>query len=461
MQKPKGGRFLMYTRIRAFGTESALSEGARLEAIARVVPCHLVAQVLQSCHCKQQRIRKLCLSLTVYLLIAMNLFAQERLALVLGRLLVTFRWLCTYEASQPAGDAAILYRRKQLGVAPMVELFHRICRPLGIEQTQGAFLCGLRLMAIDGKQINLYDNKELEKYFGRPATGRGQAAFPQARLVSLVEIGTHAYVDAGVWPLAMHEREAALRLLRSVVAGMLLLVDRGLYSQQMIARVCAKGAHVLFRVPAHVKPTFLKRLPDGSWWVTLTGDPQVYRLIVYTIWDHNNPGHKRTYRLLTTLLDPLAAPGQELALCYHERWEIEQVYDETENRLLGGSAPLRSRSVTGVIQEIYALLIAHYCVRAVMHDAALLKEIDVDTLSFTAAVVVIEETIPLFQITPPEAHPVLYERLLKDIAAQPVQQRPPRSYPRVVKRKMSNFPLKRAEHKGRRCLPYKQAIGLI
>jgi len=451
----------MYTKIRACGIESALSEGARLQAIARVVPCHLVAQVLDACHCKQQRIRKLCLSLTVYLLIAMNLFAQERLALVLGRLLVTFRWLGTDAASQPASDAAILYRRKQLGVAPMVELFHRVCRPLALEQTQGAFLFGLRLMALDGKQINLYDNKELEKHFGRPATGRGQAAFPQARLVSLVEIGTHAYVDAGVWPLAMHERECALRLIRSVVAGMLLLVDRGLYSQQMIARVCAQGAHVLFRVPAHVKPRFLKRLPDGSWQVTLTGDPQVYRLIIYTIWDQNNPGHKRTYRLLTTLLDPVAAPGQELALCYHQRWEIEQVYDETESQLLGGSAPLRSRSVTGVIQEIYALLLAHYAVRSVMHDAALLAGVDADTLSFTATVVIIQETIPLLQLAPPADYPALYERLLKDIADHPVQQRPPRSFPRVVKRKMSNFPLKRAEHRGRICLPYKRAISLI
>jgi hypothetical protein len=451
----------MYTRIRQSSAKSALSEGARLQAIQQVVPCHLVTEVLHACHCKQQRLRKLCLSLTVYLLIAMHLFAQERLALVLGRLLVTFRWLGTDAASQPAGDAAILYRRKQLGVAPLVELFHRVCRPLAVAQTKGAFLFGLRLMAMDGKQINLYDNPELEKHFGRPKTARGQAAFPQARLVSLVEIGTHAYIDAGVWPLAVHEREGALRLIRSVVAGMLLLVDRGLYSQQMIARARAQGAHVLFRVPAHVKPRFLKRLPDGSWRVTLTGDPTVYRLIVYTIEDQNNPGNKRTYRLLTTLLDPVVAPGQELALCYHERWEIEQVYDETENRLLGGSAPLRSRSVTGVLQEIYALLLAHYSVRAVMHDAALLKEIDVDTLSFTAAVVVIEETIPLFQIAAPELYPQLYERLLNDIAAHPVQQRPPRSFPRVVKRKMSNFPLKRAEHQGRRCLPYKRAISLI
>jgi hypothetical protein len=451
----------MYNRIRHAGAMSAPMEVLRLQAIEQYVPLGVVSEVLRHHQCKEMRVRKLYLSLIVYLLITMNLFAHERLALVLGRLTIAFRWLFTDESDRPATDAAILYRRKQVGVAPMVELFHRVCRPLGVEQTKGVFLFGLRLMAIDGKQFNLYDNEELDAYFGRPKTGRGQAAYPQARLVSLAEIGTHAYVDAGIWPLSVHERDCALRLTRSLVAGMLLLVDRGLYSKEMIARTRDRGAHVLFRMPGHVKPRFLKRLPDGSWLVRLTDDPHIYRLIHYTIWDTNNPGHRQNYRLLTTLLDPFAAPGQELALAYHERWGIEQVYNETENHLLGGSAPLRSRSVTGVLQEIYALLIAHYCVRAAMHDAALLADVDADRLSFTAAAVVIEQTIPLLQIAAPELHPLLYERMLKDIAAQLVQQRPPRWFPRAVKRKMSNFPLKRAGQHGRRCAPYRQAIHLI
>jgi hypothetical protein len=451
----------MYNGIRRARAKSAPREAARLQAIEEYVPLSVVSEVLEHHQCKEMRVRKLWMSLVVYLVIAMSLFAHERLALVLGRLAVTLRWLAAEEPVASASDAAILYRRKQLGVAPMVELFHRVCRPLAVKQTKGAFLFGLRLMAIDGKQINLYDNAELEKHFGRPTTSRGAAAFPQARLVSLVEIGTHAYIDAGIWPLSVHERDCALRLVRSLVAGMLLLVDRGLYSKEMIARVRSQGAHVLFRVPAHVKPSVSKRLPDGSCLVRLADDPHVYRLIRYTIWDKNNPGHGQTYRLLTTLLDPFTAPGRELALAYHERWGIESTYDETETHLLGGSAPLRSRSVIGVVQEVFALLIAHYTVRAAMHDAALLKEVDPDRLSFTATVVVLQATIPLFQVAAPELRPVLFSRMLADIAAQQVQQRPPRSFPRAVKRKMSNFPLKKPGQHGRKCSPYRQAVRLI
>jgi len=451
----------MYYRIRQTKPESALTEVARLRAIEEFVPWNLVTDVLLRHHCKEKRVRKLCMGIIVYLLIAMNLFARERLALVLGRMTIAFRWLFAYEEMSSANDAAIFYRRKQLGVAPMVELFHRVCRTLATEQTKGAFLFGLRLMGMDGKQFNLDDNPQMESYFGRPKTDRGQAAFPQGRLVSLVELGTHAYVDAGVWPLSVHERDAAKRLMRSVTPGMLLLVDRGLYSKEMVTRASAQGAHVLFRLPSHVKPTTVKRLPDGSLLVRLTGDTQIYRMIRYTLRDTNNPGHAQIYRLLTTLLDPFTAPGRELALAYHQRWGIEQVYDETENHLLGGCAPLRSRTVTGVLQEIYALLIAHYAVRAVMHDAALLADVDPDTLSFTATVTVIEETIPLLQMAAPDIQDLLYIRLLKEIAVHKVQQRSPRSYPRVVKRKMSNFPLKRAGHQGRRCLTYRQAVCLI
>jgi hypothetical protein len=451
----------MYYRIRQTKSESSLSEAARLQAIEQVVPRSLVSEVLEQYQCKEKRVRKLSMEIVVYLLIGMNLFARERLALVLGRMLLVYRWLFAEEETTSPNDAAIVYRRKQLGVAPMAQLFHRVCRPLATQKTKGAFLFGLRLMAIDGNTINLDDNPALAAHFGRPATGRGQAAFPQARLVSLVELGTHAYVDAGLWPLAVHERDAAKRLLRSVTSEMLLLVDRGLYSKEMVERVVARGAHVLFRLPSHVKPTTLKRLSDGSLLVRLAGDQQIYRLIRYTLCDTNNPGHKRTYRLLTTLLNPSAAPGRELALAYHERWQIERVYNETETQLLGGSAPLRSRSVAGVLQEVYALLMAHYAVRAVMHDAALRAGVDPDRLSFRAAVTIITETILLLQMASPTLQSLLYERMLKDIAAQEVQQRPPRSYPRVVKRKMSKFPLKRSTHHGRTCKPYRDAVRLI
>jgi hypothetical protein len=460
----------MQLRIRQIGIDSAPSDVTRLEALERVVPMDLVEEVLTQHHAHEQRCRKLSMHQVVYLVIAMNLFARERLALVLERLLHIWRWLFAKEEIRSPNDSAIHQRRHQLGVAPMVALFHRVCRPLATKKTRGAFLFGLRKMAIDSKVLNLFDHPGLVGYFGRPS-GRGKAAFPQARLVTLEEVGTHATLDAGVWPLAVHERRGAKRLLRSVGAGMVVFLDRGLCSAEMIEAIYERGAQVIARLPAHVKPRLVRRLCDGTClvWMIPTGRrvPKgqqgiLVRLIAYTIDDPTNPGHGKTYRLVTTLLDPQRYPAQTLAVCYHERWSIEETYDELEVHLLHGSTPLRSRTVTGVLQEIYALLIAHYAVRALMHEAAVRADTDPDTLSFTATVTLVVEAIRDFQLAAPCLHELLFDRLLREIASHRVQQRPPRSNPRVVKRKMSNFPLKRSANRGSRTgLPYRKAIRLI
>lgn len=209
----------MQLKIRNIGVDSAPSDVKRLEALERIVPLDIVQEVLKQHHAQEQRCRKLAMHQVVYLLLAMNLFAKERLGLVLERLLHTWRWLFAEHDSPSPNDSAIHYRRDQLGAAPMVTLFHRVCRPLATQQTRGAFLFGLRKMAMDSTVFNLFDNQALDRHFGRPKTGRGKAAFPQARVVTLAEVGTHATVDAGVWPLSVHERCGARRLVRSVEAG--------------------------------------------------------------------------------------------------------------------------------------------------------------------------------------------------------------------------------------------------
>lgn len=461
----------MQLRIRQNGFESAQSEVTRLQAIERAIPLATVDQILEQHQCQEQRFRKLGMRQIVYLVIAMNLFARQRLGLVLERLLHTWHWLFAPETQRTPTDAAIHYRRAQLGVAPIVALLHQVCRPLATPQTRGAFLFGLRLMAIDSKCINVADTPETDRYFGRPSSGRGKGAFPQARLVTLEEIGTHATVDAGVWPVNTSERTGAQRLLRSIVAGMLVLFDRGLYSYAMILAILARGGQVLCRLPAGVKPRFVRRLKDGSCLVLIAPaahhphsrqEGLLVRLITYTIQDPAHPGKRIVYRLVSTLLDPDRFAAQELAVAYHERWEIEEGYDELETHLLGGSDPLRSRSVTGILQEIYGLLLAHYAIRALMHEAAAKADIDPDLISFTASVTLVQEAIRDFQLAAACLHPLLWDRLLTEIASNRVQQRPPRFYPRVVKRKMSHFPLKRSTTRGyTKGLPYGQAISLI
>lgn len=165
---------------------------------------------------------------------------------------------------------------------------------------------------------------------------------------------------------------------------------------------------------------------------------------------------------MTTLTDTQQAPAASLACTYHERWEEEATIDEIKTHtLLAGR--LRSRKPLGVLQELYGLLLAHYAVRVLMHEAAVASEIDPDRLSFVHAVRVIGDAVPEFEMVAPAEYPRLYERLLSDLAEEVLPERRLRSNPRVVKRKMSKYKLKRPKHDRwpQPTRPFRDSVALI
>ena len=262
-------------------------------------------------------------------------------------------------------------------------------------------------------------------------------------------------VDAGFWPGHTSERVGGFRLLRSVGRGMLLMWDRGFHDFAMVVATRRRGAHVLSRLPAGVLPQVVRGVPDGSVLAYLLpsadarrrrGERILVRVITYSITDPTLPGYGEEHRVITTLLNPRLAPAHTVACAYHERWEIEVVIDEidTHQRLVGRT--LRSLTPVGVLQELYGVLLAHYAVRVLMHEAALHADVDPDRLSFVHALAIVRDAVPEFQMVAPGQQQALYARLLQDIAAKRLPARRARSNARVVKRKMSNFKLKRAEH---------------
>ena len=107
------------------------------------------------------------------------------------------------------------------------------------------------------------------------------------------------------------------------------------------------------------------------------------------------------YRLVTSVLDPQQGPAQELAALYHERWEIETALDELKTHLRGAQIVLRSKTPDLVRQEFYGLLMAHFAVRALMHEVALTANVDPDRLSYIHAVRVVRRKPPAFDAIPP------------------------------------------------------------
>ncbi|MHB0939215.1 MAG: IS4 family transposase [Armatimonadota bacterium] len=427
-----------------------LCQAVTIDALGRLVPRALVETLLCDLGLRTPRVRKLDLVLTVFLVIAMSLYTRESLGDVLAALVhaLRLRWPTTYRVPTPA---ALVYRRRQLGARPLAALFHRVCRPLATANTRGAFLGPYRLMTLDGTTQDVPDSPANVRAFGRGQNDSGPTAYPKIQCVYLAEAGTHAVVDAGLWPIAVNETIGAHRLVRSLTPGMLVLWDRGLHSYALVKAVRQRGAHVLSRVPADVRLRACALLPDGSYLAWLApgknspqrrDPPLLVRVIEYVLEHPQIPAHDRQYRLLTTVLDWRQLPAAELAEAYPQRWEAEILLDEMSVHQLLAHAPLRSRSPQGIVQELYGLLLAHYAVRAVMHEAAVAQDVDPDRLSFVQTLRTIRLYLPDLQHGGRRLRARRYRCMLEDVAAVQHPPRRDRYAPRLVKRRVHRYSLR-------------------
>jgi Insertion element 4 transposase N-terminal/Transposase DDE domain len=396
---------------------AALGDRPLLEALEAAIPDEAVAAAIEATGTREQRRRRLPTHLVVTLVVAMGLWAAESMRHVLAEVVAGWR-----EGAGRRGPwrlpstAAIVQARQRAGARLLRELFRAVAGPIAVAETPGAFLGGLRLMAVDGTTLDVADTPENARAFGRPTTHRGAkvGAFPQVRVIALIETGTHAICDAVLRPFRGGEAPPALRLLRSVGPGMLLLWDRGFHSYEMVRATSGRGAHFLGRTKGNVVLRPTEVLADGSFLASIYPTPQArrrgedgiaVRVIEYALDTPAGPGREK-YRLITSLLDERAFPAEQLAATYHERWEVETALDEVKVHQWAHPRPLRSKHPREVVQEVYGLLLAHLAIRTLMHQAALREGLDPDRLSFVGALRVLRRAIPRAQRTRPAALPL-------------------------------------------------------
>jgi hypothetical protein len=304
-----------------------LPDRIAIGVLTRTFPPELVDRVVTRTGRGEQRQRLLPARVVVYYTLAMCLFAQVGYEEVMRLLVEGLAWARRWQGSWQVPDKSSIARaRARLGPAPLRELFVEVARPLATRKTKGAWYRGWRLMALDGTTLDVPDTPANEAAFGRPTGGRGHGAFPQVRLVGLVECGTHAVVDAAIGGLHLGERSLAPSLARSLGPGMLLLVDQGLCSLELWRTFQATGAELVWRCPQDVTLPVLAVFADGSWASELgashpKGKRVAVRVIDYRLDDPGRPGEPAGYRLITTILDPERAPAAELAALYPQRWD--------------------------------------------------------------------------------------------------------------------------------------------
>ena len=390
-----------------------ISDHVTLGVLTTTVPAALIDAVLAETGRQSQRYRRLPARLVVYYVMALALYAQASYGEVLRCLVEGVRWLRLSGTDPALADkSAICRARTRLGPAPLKALYARIAAPFATPDTPGAWYDGRRLVSLDGTTIDLPDTPELVERFGRPPASRGQSGFPQLRLLTLAETGTHALFAVALDRFTTSEVGLAPPLLARLQPGMLCLADRAFAGFELWRTAAASGADLLWRVRRNQVLPCCERLPDGSYLSRLYASPkqrrhdeggQVVRVIDYRL--EGIVDAEPLYRLVTTLLDPGAAPAPELAALYHERWESESTFAELKVTLPGERLMLRSRRADLVEQELYGLLLVHFALRRLMHEASQRAGCDPDQLSFVHAVRIVRRHLPFHAAFPPSAAP--------------------------------------------------------
>jgi hypothetical protein len=405
-----------------------------LGELTQQVPFEMVDAVLEETCRLQRRVRDLPARVVVYLLLAGCLFAELGYPQVWARLTAGLGRLPVPEL----GASAMTQARRRLGPGPLRELFFLLRGPSPADvRWRGLLVC-----AVDGTIMTVADSPaNLALYSKQKGGATGGSSYPQLRLLALVACGTRTVIDAVFGPCSSGETTYAADLIRSLHAGMLLLADRNFGCGPLARKIAASDADFLIRVKTgYGAPGLpvLQRLPDGSW-LSLLGGAAVR--VIDAAWTVTTSTGSVTSgcRLVTTLTDPARYPASDLAVLYHERWEIETAYLELKSTILGGRV-LRARTPGGIEQEAYALLVTYQALRTAIADAASTAPgTDPDRASFTIALNAARDQVTLAAGVIAGTRVDLAGRIGRLVLASPMPARRLRISPRVVKRAISKY----------------------
>jgi hypothetical protein len=345
-----------------------------LGELTQVIDPQLVDAVLAETGAREQRVRLLPARVVVYFVLALALFEHSCYQAVWGKLGTGLRGITL---ASPAASSLSRARRR-LGSAPLRRLFEILSGPVATPTQRESFYRGLRVVAVDGTTLSIPDEPAVTWRYPKHGGPVLEFGYPLLRLVALVECGTRALLGAAFGPDTTGELGYAHRLLDLLDDSMVLLADAYYDAHDFLQEVTTTRAAFLLRSTRKRRPAIRRVLPDGSYLTTIqrgkykagTGYGRIEVRIVeawmtVTLAD----GTRRTelWRLMTSLLDAERYPAEELIALYHRRWQVETCYFSLKSTILHGRV-LRSRTVPGIEQEVYALLTVYQALIRVACD---------------------------------------------------------------------------------------------
>jgi hypothetical protein len=303
--------------------------------------------------------------------------------------------------------------RAKLGPDPVRLLFEQVAGPVAAPEAAGVWVCGLRVVSIDGSTTDTPDTDDNRAVFAGPSNDKREGAFPQVRWVVAAESGTGALLEATIGPYTRGEQTMVADLLGAFTPEMLILADRNFLSHSLVRDTLATGAHILWRASASFTLRPIRVLPDGTYLTQLRparksdGPPITVRVIEYTVHtsaidpDTGEPdpaGETRSevFALVTDLLDARAYPALDLARAYPMRWECETVIKHHKTDMGPGMPVLRSKDPEGVAQEMWALFAVYQALAHLIDAGVDATGLPPAAISFPNALAAATDTVGAF-----------------------------------------------------------------
>jgi Transposase DDE domain len=353
--------------------------------------------------------------------------------------------------------------RRRLPLALFERLLDAVIQSLASCRDAAATWHGHRVWLLDGSSCSMPDTPELQKAFGQPGAQKPGCGFPVAHMLTLFHAGTGLLQKIVLAPLRTHDMADAWRMHPELQRGDVLLADRGFCSYAHLASLACQGLFAVFRLHQKVIVSFrkgrlhippqpqawakgLSGLPRSRWvrwlghldqrveyfkpkkpprWMTAEAyaalpDSLLVRELRFNIMV---PGFRtKEITLVTTLLDPVRYPAEELAQLYFDRWQVEVNLRHLKQTL--HLDVLRTKTEDGVRKEVCMIALVYNLIRLVMLAAAGRQGVHPDRISFVDAMRWLRHARP--------------DEPLRDLIVQPIRHR---VEPRVRKRRPKEYPL--------------------
>ncbi len=409
-----------------------------------------VALALEATGTATVRKRRLPAEQVVWLVIGMALFRKFPIHDLVGKL-----DLVLPGPTASVAPSSVVEARQELGAAPLERIFEMSAEKWAHASAREQAWRGLAVYGVDGSTLRVADSPENRAHFGGTSGDRGDSGYPLLRVAALMTLRSHILAAAAFGPYRDSEIVLSAGLWRSVPNDSLVVVDRGFLAAGILIPLARDGQnrHWLTRAKSTTKWKVVRSLSKKEDLVELTVSPQAKGY---------DPSLPKTYlarairyqmkgfqpqTLLTSMLDSDRYPTQEVVGLYHERWELELGFDEIKTEMLDRLESIRSRTVAGVEQETWGILLAYNLVRLEMARTAAELGVEPTRISFVTALRIICDTWSWCAVASPGALPARLKNM-RDIFTRLIlpERRRSRRYPRAVKIKMSKFPRKRPDH---------------